>query len=228
MPFQMVWTPNNVVLSGGVIKPFCSCRQLPHTWLRKRQFLHQWTLHKKTKIRVKQPVLRQSTYSNDKAGCSTCTLEGYKPLHALTLPLQPCPGAGSTRMQASRSSWDFPLLSKANLPPRFAESLVKASSPPKLVKNLAKASSPQKLAKSLVVLTSELPLWCLCLLLFGRKRHQARSIPVKLHCVSEFCWHVEIQRFFLGSPLEILPSLQIGGALWWERICCCQWHTGGN
>ena len=103
-------------------------------------------------------------------------------------------------MQASRSSWDFPLLSKANLPPRFAESLVKASSPPKLAKNLAKASSPQKLAKSLVVLTSELPLWCLCLLLFGRQRHQARSIPVKWNWVSTCCWHVDIHRFSWDLP----------------------------
>ena len=64
--------------------------------------------------------------TTQQAGCSTCTLEGYKPLHALTLPLQPCPGAGSTRVQASRSSWDLPLISKANPPPTFAKSLIQS------------------------------------------------------------------------------------------------------
>ena len=139
------------------------------TWLRKCQYPHRWTLHKSTEIRVKQPVLRQTTY---KAGCSSCTLEGYKPLHALTLPLQPCPGAGSTRMQASRSSWDFPLTSKANPLPTFAEaestadapttsarSLGRVSSTPELAKSFAKASPPPNLAKSLVALTSELPFY---------------------------------------------------------------------
>ena len=40
--------------------------------------------------------------------------------------------AGSTRRQASRSSWDFPSTSEANPPPRFANNLVNASTPPLL------------------------------------------------------------------------------------------------
>ena len=34
------------------------------TWLRKCQYPHQWTLHNKPEIRVRQPVLQQSTYNN--------------------------------------------------------------------------------------------------------------------------------------------------------------------
>ena len=119
------------------------------TWLQICHFPHRWTLQENQNT-CEQPLLRQSTYSNDKAGCSTCTLEGYKPLHALTLPLQPCPGAGSTRMQASRSSWDFPFISEANPPPRFANNLVNASTPPLLAtsyKYVGKTSSLHNLEK---------------------------------------------------------------------------------
>ena len=131
--------------------------------------------------------------------------------------------AGSTRRQASRSSWDFPFISEANPPPRFANNLVNASTPPLLAtsyKYVGKTSSLHNLEKPRwekqahhTTCKSLVKPWlanCPCdvyvSLLFSRQRYQAGSSPVKWHCVSHILLIRASPEVLLGFPLEIPRS----------------------
>ena len=114
--YQTATTPNNNQKQSGVtrcrcIVPDCSCRWLHPSCFKDvcpnaartscTKSRHQEIrLSTQCSVKSNAPTNSSNSGTHTNVHPQTATAEGYKPLHALTLPLHPCPGAGSTRIQA--------------------------------------------------------------------------------------------------------------------------------